>query len=522
MNTKAPLIAAIDIGTNSFHMVIASVNHRGMLNIINREKEMVRLGSSRGDMKQLLPDAVDRGAATMKRFVEIANSENASIRAVATSAVREANNRQEFRERIKEETGVKIEVISGAEEARLIYIGAMHALPIFAQKALLIDIGGGSTEIAIGHKGQITYVHSAKLGAIRLTKRFFPKGISTPERIEECRDYIRGDWSPTMKRVIENGFETVVGTAGTIQNIIAMAMINKARQVPDIINGVVVGREDILEVIEMICEAKTPEDRAEIPGMDPKRADIIIGGALILEHAIRHLNIQHIITSSYALREGLVFDTVTKNTAMQQNKNLSHLRYETIMNLCQQYHVDKIHAEHVKMTAIRIYDDLQPMHNLDDHYRELLEAAALLHDVGYHISHDQHHKHSLYIIQHCVMPGFTNNESELIANIARYHRKSHPKKKHDSFNRLSEEDQNVVRILGGILRIAEGIDRRQLQLVKDVRAEFANGIINIFLYPGNTELIPDIELWGAIRRKPLLEETLNRAIYFHIREENET
>lgn len=521
MSQKAPLIAAIDIGTNSFHMVIAYVNNRGMLEIRRREKIMVRLGSSGGDMKYIQPDAMDRAVGTLKEFKKIADSEKAYVRAVATSAVREAINQKEFLEKVSAEVGINIEVISGPEEGRLIYIGAMHALPIFPKKAFIIDIGGGSTETISGTKGEIIHVNSTKLGAIRLTKRFFDDGITTPERIEECRDYIKGNWAPTLKRALKAGFESVVGTSGTIQNLAAMTLSAKNEPTPDIINGLVVKREDILKVIENILNAGDTEARKALPGMDTKRADIIVGGALILDQAIKDLNIQKIIISSYALREGIVFDTVKKDKAIREFRHLSHLRYETIHNLCQQYRIDMNHAEHVRMTALRLFDDLQPLHNLGHSERELLESAALLHDAGYHIAHDQHHKHSYYLIRHSIMPGFTNNESELIANIARYHRKSHPKKKHDNFSKLSESDQSIVCILSGILRIAEGIDRRQLQIVKDVKAAFADDFINVNIYQNGGDIVPDIELWGAIRRKPLLEEALNRGINFIVVDKNE-
>jgi len=205
-NNKPPMIAAIDVGTNSFHMVIASANHRGMLNIIGREKEMVRLGSGSSDLKIIQPDAMQRGLTTLCHFTEIAKSENAEIRAVATSAVREALNSHEFLDKVKNEIGIDIEVVSGTEEARLIYQGILHALPVFAQRTLVMDIGGGSTETAVGYQGEIQYVHSAKLGAIRLSKRFFNNSETTKAEIEECREYIKGDWAPIFKRIIENGF----------------------------------------------------------------------------------------------------------------------------------------------------------------------------------------------------------------------------------------------------------------------------------------------------------------------------
>jgi exopolyphosphatase/guanosine-5'-triphosphate,3'-diphosphate pyrophosphatase len=509
MVSKAPVFAAIDVGTNSFHLIIASVNNRGMLQIILREKEMVRLGSGSGDMKYIQKDAMERGVRALQNFAELARSKNAEIRAVATSAVREALNRDEFLNMVKEQTGIEIEVVSGTEEGRLIYIGAIHALPIYNQKVFILDIGGGSTETIIGQDGEIRYVHSEKIGSIRLTNRFGLDSDITNEQIKECRDYIKGCWTPILKRIYSIGFESVVCTSGTILNIAAMSLTMNKEVVPDILNGLTVTKARMLEVIDRILEAKNLSARQNLPGMDPKRADIIVAGSLILEQALIQLNIEKILISSFALREGIVFDTIQKKEALQKFHHLSRLRFETIYSICQEYKVNLTHSEHVKDISLKLFDDLQSLHRLGYAERELLEAAALLHDIGYHISHDQHHKHSYYIISHCIMPGFTNPESEVIANIARYHRKSHPKKKHENFESLPDSKKQIVRVLAGILRIAEGIDRRQMQVIKDVKAEVTENEINIYLFPVEKEQNPDIELWGANRRKLLLQETYN-------------
>ena len=242
--------------------------------------------------------------------------------------------------------------------------------------------------------------------------------------------------------------------------------------------------------------------------MDTTRADIILGGALILEYFLKELNIKNLMISTYALREGLVFDTQQKKQAIKEYHHLSSLRFESVRSAASQFEVNLAHAGHVLKITFKIFDDLKKKHNLGYEARELLESAAILHDVGYHISHDMHHKHSYYIIRNCILPGFTNDEKELIANIARYHRKSHPKKKHENFMSLTEENQKIVKVLAGILRIAEGIDRRQQQFVKQIHTQLNNNNYTIFLEPSSIDADIDIEIWGANRRIPLLEETL--------------
>lgn len=514
--SKAPVIGAIDVGTNSFHLIVASVDSRGMLHTILREKEVVRLGASGGDIKYLTPEAIERGVQTLKRFVNIGQSKNAEIRAVATSAVREAINRQEFIDLVKKETGIEIEVVSGIEEGRLIYLGVLHSLPIVNQKALLIDIGGGSTETIIGYQGNIQYVHSEKLGAIRLTIRFGLDDEIPENKIDECRKYIRGVWTPIFNKINKIGYDVFVGTAGTIINIGIMSLIQNDKPVPDILNGTLLTRKDVLKTIKKIVQAKNLKERKAIPGMDPQRADIIVGGALILEYALEYLSIDKLYISTFGLREGIVYDTLEKKKEIETQQHLNRLRESTIYSIANQYGVNLKHGHHVRDIALKIFDATKNIHKLGIREREWLEASAILHDVGYHISVEQHHKHSYYIISHCIMPGFTTDEAEIIANIARYHRKSHPKKKHENFQRLSEEKQEVVKKLAGILRIAEGIDRRQIQAVRDCEVIQHNSQITIRLIPANNDTNIDVELWGAKRRKLLFEEATGINISFEI------
>jgi len=516
MTDKAPLIAAIDVGTNSFHLIISSVNNREMMKVHASEKEVVRLGSSMKDMKLIKQDALQRGLDAMIKFNELAKTCNATVRAVATSAVREAKNRQEFVDAVYDKTGINIQVVSGAEEGRLIYIGATHALPIMNQRALIIDIGGGSTETIIGFENKVEFVSSAKLGAIRMTRRFFDKSEVTIDDINDCRQFIRGEWSPILKKIIETGFETVAGTSGTIQNLAAMTLIRINGSAPDFLNAVSISRKDILDTINTIASKKTTEERLLIPGMDPKRADIILGGALILEQAIIGLNIQKIVISTFALREGIIFDSYEQDQQNKSQKHLGSLRNESVLSVAREYNVNLDHAEHIRKIALNMFDELQPLHKLGYLEREYLEAASILHDVGYMISYERHHKHSYYIITHCNMPGFTNDEREIIAHIARYHRKSNPKKKHYDFNKLSSSKKHAIWVLGGIMRIAEGIDRRQLRNVKDINTSFSKDRISIELIPSRKDESPDIELWGADRRKSMLEEILKKKIKFQI------
>jgi exopolyphosphatase / guanosine-5'-triphosphate,3'-diphosphate pyrophosphatase len=516
-------VTAIDVGTNSFHAVVASVSPKGVFTIHSRDKENVRLGESNTDMKYITEEAMQRGIIAMKRFAQMAERAQAPVRAIGTSAMREALNRDEFVQRVQEETGITIEVVSGNEEARLIYLGVLQALPILNTKTLVIDIGGGSTETIVGLRGEMLYGHSAKLGAIRLSRQFFTEERLTTKAVKECREFIRGEWALVFRSIQILGFDKVVASSGTAQTIASIAIASGSAQKKSFpeesLNGAVLSKNELLGAIELLLGEKTARKRAELPGMDAKRADIIVAGALILEQIIQQLNIREITISDYALREGILLDYYQQQFDIERYHHLSQLRYESVMNLCDTCQVDKRHAVHVRDLAVQIFDALHEagLHFLGDVERELLEAASLLHDVGYHISSDQHHKHSYYIIRNSPLLGFTNDEEELIANIARYHRKSHPKMKHENFQRIPSTKRQLVSLLAGILRIAEGLDRRHQNLIQrvSVRIEGASNLV-FDIQCRESEDTPEIELWSAARRTSLLAECLGVNISFNV------
>lgn len=515
--SKTPLIASIDVGTNSFHIIIASVNSRGIFTIHSRDRETVRLGEGSGDMKYISLDAIERGVKALERFAGMAQNAKATVRAVGTSAVREALNRNDFIQRVQEKTGIVVEVVSGNEEARLIYLGVLQALPVYNQKTLIIDIGGGSTETGVGIQGELRIMNSAKLGAIRMTRKFFTKEKLSDKDVKQCREYIKGEWALTFRSLLQEKFEQAVGSSGTIQTIFAITYGLRGTLLPESFNGITLHREELLSTINAILRSRTTVARAALPGMEPRRADIIVGGAIILEQILLGLDIQQLTFSSYALREGILLDTYSKQQAIKKYHHLSNLRYESVLHLCEQCKVNIEHSTHVKDIALQLFDALHAHHPYDDTERELLEAAAYLHDAGYHIAADQHHKHSYYIIRNSAMLGFTTGEAELIANIARYHRKSHPKSKHENFQKVLLKHRPMICLLAGILRIAEGLDRRQLQNVHSISVHTDSSQFVITVYYQGQATRPDIEVWGAERKKTLLEAALEKKISFTIK-----
>jgi exopolyphosphatase/guanosine-5'-triphosphate,3'-diphosphate pyrophosphatase len=500
--------AAIDIGTNSIHMVVARMGPGGGFEILTREKESVRLGHGSGDMDQLDADAIDRGIATLTRFRRLADSFGATIRAVATSAVREATNRDEFLRRARAEAGVEVEVISGVEEARLIHLGVLQAVPVYDRQHLTVDIGGGSTEFVVAKGHEVHVARSVKLGAIRLTDRFFTDGAARSRQVRECRAYIDAYLAPLAHEVEPWGFDVAVGSSGTILAIAAMVEHRRGRDASRGVNNVVFTRAELAEVVAALVAARTPEARlAAVPGLDARRADIIVGGAILLEEIFDRLGISSMIASEYALREGALLD-VTDEHAPDTFHHLSDIRRQGVQRMIEMFERDRPHVEHSTDLALRIFDGTAARHGLGTGERDLLEAGGLLHNVGLFISHSAHHKHSYYVIRNSdQLVGFTDHEIEVMALVARYHRKSTPSPRHAEYAALDDADRRTVALLAGMLRVGIALDRTHSHVVEDLHCAVGAASIaaELDVRPGTDATL---ELYTADQRKDLLESTL--------------
>jgi exopolyphosphatase / guanosine-5'-triphosphate,3'-diphosphate pyrophosphatase len=511
MNIKT--LAAIDIGTNSLHLIVVTVNDNGNFEIIDREKEVIRLGEgSGGNIKIIKPAPMERAITTLKRFKGIADSYSAKIRAVATSAVRESNNKVEFINTVLKETGIEVEVINGIEEARLIYLGVLKAVPVYEKKSLILDIGGGSTELLIGQNGEPIYSTSLKLGAVRLTERFFPNSELTEERIKECREWVEGEIFLPLQNIKQLGFDVCVGSSGTIMAAGLLIHAQKKKNISSsmILNNYEITYDQLKSVEKEILKGKTTEKRKRIYALDPERADIIPAGIIILSEIFKQLNLEKLKISGFALREGIIIDTLQKLETTGRKPKLSNIRLDSVLHLAESCLFDKTHCSHIAKLSLQMYDQLKSIHKLENICREYLEAAALLHDIGYHIAHNNHHRHSYYIIMNSELLGFNENEIAIIANVARYHRRSHPKLRHTEFVSLSSKSQLVVKRLAAILRIADSLDRTHLQKISKITIENSDSEVILKLHSADVSL--DIELWNFDRRKGLFEEVFNKKV----------
>ncbi len=528
------VIAAIDIGTNSVHMVVARVAGASRFEVLTKEKDVVRLGSGASDMKRLDPDAIERGIVALDRCRRIAETHGAQIVAVATSAVREAENRDEFIRRAHDEAGVDIEVISGFEEARLIHLGVLQAVAVYEREIMLCDIGGGSTELLIGKGEEILAARSLKLGAIRLTQRHFPDGDFNAEQVELARNDIRDTLLPFVRDTRHLDPELGVGSSGTVEALCAMAIARRGEETRSL-NAAKFTRKELGAVIADVIEAGAPESVKRLPGADPTRGDILLAGALILEEVMEGFGLDEMMVSEYALREGVLLDAVRRRSG--ESAHLADIRRQGVLHLMELAVDDPDHGFQTAWIADELYRALEPELEISSDSEEILEAAALLSNVGLWISHSRHHQHSYYVIRSSEhLTGFTDREIELIAQVARYHRKSAPSDRHPAFAALSPADRQVVCSLAAILRIAIGLDRSHAELVQSVTVDLNGGDSapeagdqdetgeegeagdegegEIVIRVGGADPDADLslEVWSANQRSDLLAEVLGRPV----------
>ena len=513
-----PIIAAIDIGTNSVHMVIVRiVTSLPAFTIIAREKETVRLGDRDPQTGNLTPEAINRAIGALKRCQEVAKSLNAhQILAVATSAVREAPNGHEFVRSIETELGLAVNIISGQEEARRIYLGVLSGVEFNNTPHLIIDIGGGSTELILGDSDEPRTLSSTKIGAVRLTAEFVPKNPVSDRELIYLQAFVRGQLERATDEIKANlrSGETpkLVGTSGTIETLAAILNTDKSGQIPDRIHGFEIRLPELRNLIHRL-RRMTVAERTTIEGMSERRAEIIIAGAVILQEAMAMLGMQSLSVCERSLREGVIVDwMLTQGLIEDRLKYQGSIRERSTLKIAGKYGVDIPHSERVAELALSLFDQTyEQLHTWDKSVRQLLWSAAILHNSGHFVSHDAHHKHSYYLIRYGELLGYTEAEIDTIANIARYHRKSAPKKKHQNLQNLSKEQKSIVSQLSALLRVAVALDRRRIGAIKDVslNCDLTTRECHLTFFPTDPTDACVLECWSLDYKKPVFETEFN-------------
>lgn len=508
-----PRIAAIDIGTNSIRCIIAEAARDGKFRILDDEKATVRLGEKLAVTGVISEEASQRALDAIRRFRKLIEGLGVeSVEVVATSAVRTALNGKKLVAALSEELGHEINVISGEEEAELAAASALSNFDMYGKRYAMVDIGGGSMEIVSAWGNHVNEFHSLNLGAIVMTDRFLQNDPVDGNSLRKLRRHIRESLKRTFtgKRI---SFDSMVGSGGTLTAIGSMAMqMRKDSYVS--VHGYEVLRSEVVHLLAMLIR-KDLKGRRTIPGLNQDRADIIVAGVVVIDELMRFFDANRIMVNERGIREGLLIRAM-KRLGILVGHGATQTWRDAVKDFADSCHVDEPHAKHVAATALSIFDALEPDFRLLKPERKLLEAASILHDCGYFISYGSHHKHSYHLIRHAELFGFTPRERELIALIARYHRKSPPKRKHEAFQAMKESDQTTVARMGGILRLADGLDRRRNGLVKDVSCRLAGTDFTMHL---TADEDVSVEIFGANAKKDLFEKAFGCTVQISTKKE---
>src|SRR3954452_21084910 len=450
-------LAAIDLGTNSLHMIVVQVCPDFSFEVIDREKEMVRLGAGGLDGRALTPEAMHAALQVLAKFRRLAESHRVDeIIAVATSATREAENGGEFLHAVTEHTGIRPRVISGTEEARLIHLAAVYGVSVPGDVAIVIDIGGVSVEFTRGAGSAVELGRSFKLGVIRLTERFVKTDPLDPRDERKLVRHINAEISKYLHQVARDGFERVIGTSGTILSIGAVASAAEGLPTGAPLRNRRFSAKHIHRVRKDLV-ALDLEKRLRVPGLEPRRADLAVAGAILLDEVLSGLGAQEITLCDLSLREGLVLDYIARHRKeIAQADRYPDVRRRSVFELAERCNYWPEHAQQIARLSVALFDQTRAIHGLTDREREWLEYAAILHDVGVHISYESHHKHSYYLIKNGDLRGFDPEEIEIIALVARYHRQGLPKKSHQGYGDLRGSKRRAVKALAAMVRLAEG------------------------------------------------------------------
>ena len=527
-------LAAIDIGSNSIHLVIVRAVKGQRPEIIDREKEMVRLGSGTLREHRLSKQTIDRAITTLRRFKKMAEHNGADpIITTATAAVRESRNSGVFIDQVRKEIGLSVQVLPGVEEARLIALAVSEVTEFNGKRALIIDIGGGSTEFIITSGGDPELLLSLRVGAVRLTEKFITTDPISAEQRQRLIANIRTDFTRAAGEIRAAGYDFVIGTSGTVLNMVAAASSTDRKTSDETLLDVesfseTVTLEQIKRLNRRLGKMKLRQ-RKRVPGIEKPRADIIIAGGLLLENILSDLEADEITSCDWSLREGVILDHLKRKRELRFGAEIPRgpalvvagaedkllypvtddsgldVRARSVLSVARRYGYDVEHSHHVARLATQIFEDTKELHELSEQDRKLLQHASILHDIGYHIAHNNHHRHGLYLIKNSEMPGFTGDEIAMMAAVVRYHRGSLPTKASDKRSRREHEDyysfnrgqRERLLQLAAILQIADGLDRSHRQSISEVQCKIADGVVRIVATPADE---CELELWSAQRK----------------------
>ena len=468
----------------------------GGLEPLHSERDPVRPGEGVFRTGSIPRDVADRLLSTLRRYGALCRRYHADVRAVATSALREAKNRDDIVRRVREEAGLRLEVISGMEEARLTTLGVLRGKPASA-RSLCVDIGGGSTEVAAATGENPTAMWSVALGAVRLTELFGTARGITGKKLKLMRGYAAEALTESLPARIARAPRSALGSSGTINAVAAYAAAEGTAHAT---------ARQLTQAVEELAEMSPAQLRKRF---DPQRAEIICAGAVILESVVEHLGLESVTAVQRGLRDGILVDLVRRLDAPADDHSLG----DAARLIGRRFQYDEAHSDQVTRLVLQLFDDLAPLHRLPASARPLLEVASLLHDIGNAVSYNRHHRHSYYLIQNVDIPGLRDRERELVARVARYHRRSAPDGGHSGMDGLQTSEVRVVRKLATLLRLADSLDRSHRQTVLHLQARLLPSAVVVKL---RARQAVDLELWDAAHEAALFRRVYGRKLVVQV------
>jgi len=502
-----PRYAAIDIGSNSLRMEAAEVTPGAPIKILASDRQVTRLGESVFRTGRVSQDAMAlvcrilAGMAQQYRKLEVIG-----VRAVATSAIRDAGNQSEFLARASEAIAAPVEIISGQEESRLVHLGVQSRWPHPHQDVLIIDVGGGSAEIILGESGRLKEAVSKPLGAVRLTEVFLKSDPPAAVELHRMAEYIEEKLDAAFRRIGTKRPHRVIATSGTASAVVS-AIHGISGSKVDQADRLRASAAQIRKLYEDLC-SRSLEGRRKITGIGPRRAEIIVPGTAVLLRFLQHQRMAALYYSAAGLRDGIIADLVLRGVGRELSE-LDRDQRRTVEGMARRYGVSVPHARQVAHMANRLFTSLQSLHGLPPHNGKLLEAAAYLHDVGHFVSESRHHKHSYYLVANSDLPGFTNQERELIANLCRYHRKALPMLDHTNLIALTSEERRSLNLLIPLLRIADNLDRSHDERIDSLECALRDGQV-VLTVESKSDV--DLEQWAVERTAQTFREIYGREI----------
>jgi exopolyphosphatase/guanosine-5'-triphosphate,3'-diphosphate pyrophosphatase len=499
--------AAVDIGSNSVRLLVSEVVPGAPPKTLAEHREVTRLGESVFRTGVISPEAMGLVCAELVRMAQTYRQfDVAGIRAVATAAVRDASNQQEFLENASTALGAPVEVISGQEEARLIHLGVQSVWPHPNGRVLIVDVGGGSAELILSEQGKMNAAFSRQVGAVRLTEVFLKHDPPRPLELHQLDEYVHQKIASAVERIGRGPWERAIGTSAT-----AAALVSAVNRIPrsrrEEADRLRATASQVRKLYQEIG-AKDLAARRKVTGIGPRRAEIIVAGTAVYRRVMQDFGLPAIYYSTAGVRDGIVADLAARRVGRELAR-ISREQRRVVEAMAQRFGVSVRHARKVAELACTLFESLEALHRLPREYGKLLEAAAYVHDVGHYISDTAHHKHSAYIVANSDMPGFTAQEKKLISLLCRYHRKSMPNARHDSFEELSDEDKWVVLLLSPLLRLADSLDRSHQQLVETMECHLRNGNVIVYL---RSAADTDLDQWAGERAAEIFQQVYDHPL----------